>query len=141
MYICIPNYKLYIKLLVIKPEQQLKETDNMNNNIERQTVSEGKAIAIIAYLTIIGFIVAYLLNNDKRNSYAAYHIRQGLGVGLTSIVAGMIGVVPFLGWIAALAVIVLYVIMLITGIITAANGQEKPVMFMGKKFEEWFRTI
>lgn len=31
---------------------------------------EGKEIAIIAYLTIIGLIAAFIMNNDKRAPFA-----------------------------------------------------------------------
>ena len=37
-----------------------------------------KSIAIIAYLTLIGLIVAFVMNNDKKQPFAAYHIRQSL---------------------------------------------------------------
>ena len=39
-----------------------------NQNIQRSpnSVEEGKTIAIIAYLTIVGLIIAFVLNNDKK---------------------------------------------------------------------------
>lgn len=39
------------------------------NTIENKTTTtqqEGKNIAIIAYITIIGLIVAFVMNNDKK---------------------------------------------------------------------------
>ncbi|WP_369695584.1 hypothetical protein [Flavobacterium alvei] len=46
-----------------------------NNNFE-----QGKNIAIVSYITIIGAIVAIFMNQDKKNSFAAFHIRQALGI-------------------------------------------------------------
>lgn len=41
------------------------------NTIENKTTTtqqEGKNIAIIAYITIIGLIVAFVMNNDKKTA-------------------------------------------------------------------------
>ena len=40
----------------------------------------GKAKAIIAHITLIGWIVALVLNMQKRDSYASFYIRQYLGI-------------------------------------------------------------
>ena len=40
------------------------------------TVQEGKTIAIISYITIIGLIIAFIMNQSKKNSFASFHIRQ-----------------------------------------------------------------
>ena len=47
--------------------------------------TEGKNIAIIAYITIIGLIIAFVMNNEKKDHFASYHIKQSLGLGLTFI--------------------------------------------------------
>jgi hypothetical protein len=43
--------------------------------MENQTVNEGKTAAIIAYITIFGTIIAYILNAGKKNSFTSFHIR------------------------------------------------------------------
>ena len=50
----------------------------MNN----QTVQEGKTVAIISYITWIGTLIAFIMNNDKRNSFAAFRIRQMIGLSI-----------------------------------------------------------
>lgn len=73
-----------------------------NQNIQRSSnVEEGKTIAIISYITYIGLIIAIVLNNDKKNSFAAFHIRQSLGIGLTSIALMIVNVIPLLGTIVS----------------------------------------
>lgn len=61
------------------------------------TVNEGKNIAIIAYITLIGLIIAFVMNTDKKNEFAKYHITQSLGLALTGLALGMIGMIPILG--------------------------------------------
>lgn len=112
-----------------------------NQNKETQTVEDGKTIAIIAYLTIIGLIIAFIMNNDKKNSFAAYHIRQSLGIGLTGLALGFLNIIPILGWIISFVGGILIIIMLITGLISAVGGKEKPVMILGEKYQEWLKGI
>ena len=54
------------------------------------TIEEGKSNAIISYLTIIGTIIAFYLNNDKKNDFASFHIRQALGLWLTFFALGYV---------------------------------------------------
>lgn len=114
-----------------------------NQNIQRapNSVEQGKTIAIIAYLTIVGLIIAFVLNNDKKNSFAAYHIRQSLGIGLTSVALTFVNIIPILGWIVSMVGAVIILIMVIQGLISALNGQEKPVMLLGEKYQEWLSSI
>ena len=58
--------------------------------MENQDISEGKNIAVISYLTIFGTIIGFFLNNDKKNEFAAFHIRQALGLWLTFFVLGYV---------------------------------------------------
>jgi uncharacterized membrane protein len=121
--------------------------DNFENEPRKQVfsddsvVSEGKTIAIIAYITIIGLLIAIILNNEKKNSFAAYHIRQGLGIGLAGLVIGIIVVIPILGWFIFLVGWLLILVMWISGLINALNGREKPVPVLGDKFQEWFKSV
>lgn len=115
---------------------------SQNQNIQRSSnVDDGKLIAILSYITAIGLIIAIILNNDKKSSFAAYHIRQSLGITITSFVVGLIGVLPFIGKIAAVAGGVLTFIMLIQGLISAASGEKRPAMLLGEKYQEWFKSI
>ena len=53
--------------------------------METQTTTKtNSSMHIIAYLTIIGLIIAFISNKDK-DELTTYHIRQSLGIGLTSL--------------------------------------------------------
>lgn len=113
------------------------------NTIENKTTTtqqEGKNIAIIAYITIIGLIVAFVMNNDK-NSYASYHIRQSLGLAVLGLALGVIGMIPIIGWIINFFGLFVLIYMWVIGLINAINNHEKPVPFLGTKFIEWFKNI
>ena len=108
------------------------------------TVEDGKTMAIITYITFIGLIIAFIVNNDKKNSFTAYHIRQSLGIYLLwaavrlaySLIASFM-FFPLLSWIIYIVMIALVII----GLIAAMQGETKPVPVIGEKFQEWFKSI
>lgn len=109
---------------------------------------DGKSIAIISYITIIGWIVAYVMHGNNKSQLGAFHIRQSLFLmicGFATAIAQMLFVfIPFLGWIIS---ILLYFVLLglfvlwIIGLIAAINGEEKPVPFLGAKAQELLKGI
>jgi len=108
----------------------------MNN----QTVSEGKTIAIISYVTFIGTIIAFIMNQNKRNSFASFHIRQAVGLFLLAFVINFLTSYLNMGWISQIftfGVIILWVF----GLIGAVQGEEKRVPLLGDHFQEWFKNI
>lgn len=110
-------------------------------NSQSNDIAEGKTTAIIAYITIIGLIIAFVQNNDKKNDFAFFHIRQSLGLVLTGMSFGIIGIIPILGWFINIIGILLVIYLWITGLMNAMNGKDRPVPFLGVRFEEWFKGI
>lgn len=86
-----------------------------------------KATGIVAYLTIIGWFVAYFVG-DKEG--AKFHLNQGLVVNLVLVVLTVLGRIPIIGWFAgilALAVIACDIL----GIVYACQDQEKEIPLLG----------
>ncbi|MDD2986043.1 hypothetical protein [Flavobacterium sp.] len=116
--------------------------EQTENKIEVTSVeTEGKNIAIIAYLTIIGLIIAFVKNNDNKNEFARFHIKQSLGLGLTGLALGIIGMIPILGWIVYIVGIFILLYMWIVGLMNAINGKQNTVPFLGDKYVEWFKNL
>lgn len=108
----------------------------MNN----QTVNEGKTTAIISYITWIGTLIAFIMNNDKRNSFAAFHIRQMIGITIFSLANTFI-IARYGGiWASGVIGIVLFVLWII-GFIGAIQGEEKKIPLVGDLFQDWFKEI
>lgn len=103
-----------------------------------------KNISVLSYITIIGWVIAYLQHKqgEPKSRLAAYHLGQGLGVFIFAVALNIvlfivISILPTLG--SILGLIGLFpIILLIFGIITAANEAEKPVPLVGKFFEGKF---
>lgn len=82
---------------------------------------DAKTTNIVAYLTLIGWLVA-LLAGDKEG--AKFHINQALIIMLFMIPAP----IPCIGWAWGIFMIVCWWI----GFISAINGTEKEVPLIGK---------
>lgn len=107
------------------------------------TPDNSKTIGIIAYLTLIGWIIAFVMHNNNKTEYGAFHVRQGLGlmilyiaVWIINFIIGSIGI-PFLGYILVLAIVVLWVL----GFIGAVQGEKKLIPGIGQMFQDVFKGI
>lgn len=103
-----------------------------------------KTLSIVSYITIIGWLVAYVKGKDNADAMLKYHLRQALGLALVNIifslalniVAMLVPALSFIG-IFGLFFLVLWII----GIINAANGAQKPLPVIGKAFENKFAFV
>ena len=105
---------------------------------------EDKTVAIVAYLTLIGFIVALVIHMNKKTKLGAYHLRQMLGYFLTTIAVAFCQIIlvfiPILGWLCILALWVSMLVLWILGLVAAINGQTNPMPVVGPLYQKWFGT-
>jgi uncharacterized membrane protein len=90
-----------------------------------------KACAILSYL-LIGIIWFFADDKMKKSGFVKYHVKQGLVLLILDVIIWAIGGIPILGWIIAPILWIGFVILLIIGIINAANGDEKELPIIGK---------
>ncbi|MEX1192278.1 MAG: hypothetical protein WEA99_09910 [Brumimicrobium sp.] len=117
------------------------------NNIGQTDPDTDKTVGIVAYITLIGFIISIILNADKKGEekkFGAFHLRQSLGVLIVAvsffIIISIVTVVltlilPFLGVLFALVANIAaigFLVLMILGIINAANGDYKEIPIIGK---------
>ena len=108
--------------------------------MENQTVKEGKTNAIISHFWILGTIIAIILNNNKKNSFSSFYIRQMIGLNLLSIlnlwiVERYIG--SFTSWIIDGVLFILWVI----SFVSMLKEEEKETPIVGEHFQEWFKNF
>lgn len=113
---------------------------------------EDKTVAILSYCTLIGFIVAIILHQQKKTKLGAYHLRQMLGFFIlgfvgwiaVAIVAGILtfilGIIikalalmiwPLFAFAFGISMLVLWVM----GLLAAINGEMKPMPVVGPFFQ------
>ncbi|GGD97887.1 DUF4870 domain-containing protein [Planktosalinus lacus] len=108
--------------------------------MENTTDTDGKTIGIIAYITLIGWVVAILMNSNKKNDYASFHIRQMLGLILLSILVSVLSMYVNLGVFGTILSVLILVLWII-GFVGAIQGERKLVPIIGENFQEWFKGI
>jgi len=105
---------------------------------------KNKTMAIVAYITLIGWVISYLefKKSAPKSSLVNYHLGQSLGIIITSFVLSILSsiilsIVPTLGFIFYIIMLIPFILLLM-GIIAANNEVEKPVPVIGKLFEGKF---
>ncbi|HYC69745.1 MAG TPA: hypothetical protein VEB66_00975 [Opitutaceae bacterium] len=99
---------------------------------------EDKTVAILSYLTIVGFIIALIMHGQKKTQLGAFHLRQTLGFVITGFAIGVVSVVPILGWLIAILSMPVFFVFWIMGLVSAIQGKLKPVPLVGEHFQKWF---
>ena len=111
------------------------------NSVQNTSSKDGKTVAIISYLTLIGLIVAIIMNNKEKTALGQFHIRQSIGISVTALALGLLRFIPGIGGIMMNIVAVILLIALILGLIAAFSGEKKALPFIGEKYQQWFNMI
>ena len=114
-----------------------------------------KSIAWVSYLTLIGWIIALVSYNGSadKSSLAKFHLRQSFGVMATAFALSVIiwvltfilaYIMPFLFFLTSILWMICWLLLLviwILGLISAVNGEEKPIPVLGGFFQKTFTFI
>ena len=117
----------------------------METNTESTEIKDA-TVGIIAYITLIGFIIAIVLNGNKtgeEKKFGAFHLRQALGIIICSVGAyltltflaiilmaislKLVFIISFISLILWLGILTL----IIMGIVNAVNKSSKEVPIIG----------
>ncbi|WP_346881885.1 YtxH domain-containing protein [uncultured Algibacter sp.] len=113
---------------------EAKETASEFADDAKEVFSDGKNVAIIAHITLIGWIIAMVMNNGEKTDLGSFYIRQMLGLLILSFVLWFI---PVVGWILNLVLIVFWIMSLIG----ALGGEKKLTPVLGEHFQNWFKGL
>lgn len=113
--------------------------EEIKRNLE--DVNQGKTVAIVSYLTILGLVAALIMNHGKPTSIGRFHIRQSIGITVFAMALGLVSFIPIVGGILSSVAGVVVLIAFILGLLAAIQGQEKPTPIVGGLFQKWFSMI
>lgn len=118
-----------------KAEEAAKEfQEDVKQAFDPKNPESGKTVAIIAHITLIGWIIAIIMNSSNKSELGSFYIRQVLGIMLLGFVLGIIPVINLVAWIFPF-------ILWIVSLIGAINGNQKPVFLVGEYFQNWFKSL
>lgn len=121
-------------------EKKVDNTGNSNQNDQSNTI----LFSILSYIGILWLIPLLVEKNDK---VVRFHVNQGIvlfifdiigsiagsiAVGILSAIFVFIPVISFLGVVIASLFGILCFVLMIIGIVNAANKSEKPLPIIGK---------
>lgn len=110
---------------------------------------EDTTVALLAYITpiafLVGIVIAIIMHSNKKTALGAYHLRQSLGLIITSIVIWIpciiISMIPVVNMVMLLlgpAIWIALLVFWIMGLMAAINGQMKPLPVVGEHYQKWF---
>lgn len=108
---------------------------------------QDNTIAWISYITPIGWIIAFVLfmNGDRGNTLSRFHLRQSLGIYLSSLIVSVISAailfIPFIGGLTLTIINIGLFILWILGLVAAIQREEKPVPLLGEYFNQLLNFV
>lgn len=113
--------------------------------ISLKTAEDGKLIAVVSYLTIIGFLISLAQHSSNKTSLGAYHLRQSLGFMLLSFITTLlIGNAELRDDNFALLTLAATFALLwdgLSGIKNALKGKEEPCALFGTYYDKLFSKL
>ncbi len=108
--------------------------------MNRNDIHEGKNIAIIAHLTIIGTIIAAVMNGEKKNPFSGFYVRQALGINLLFFALGYpVGL--FDNWMISSSLYIFGFVLWAYSFVSALQNQLNLIPFLGAFFQKLFKNL
>jgi uncharacterized membrane protein len=97
--------------------------------VDIKDAQDNKMMAVLAYII---FFVPLLTGAHKTSPFVKFHTNQGTVLWLAGIATGVVGMIPILGWIVAVVAGIAIPIFGIMGIVSAVQGNMKPLPLVSK---------
>src|SRR5699024_2392129 len=107
----------------------------MNN-----TVKEGKTKAILSYFTFVGMLITWSINQEEKNTFASFHIRQNIGLNALFFCFAVL-ISGFNTWFITLPFWLIFIMFWAFGFIGALQGKLSYIPIVGSYFQKWFKKI
>ena len=104
------------------------------------TIKEGKTTAIVAYLTMVGALIAITMNMEPKNAFARFHTRQAFGLHLIFLACALF-LSKWYNEYACYGLYVFYIVLWFYGFLSALNNKKQEVPVLGRYFQKWFSFI
>lgn len=108
----------------------MKNTDNL----------DGRTTAIVAYLTLIGALIAITMNNEPKHEFARFHTRQAFGLHILFHAFALFSSVWYNQY-GLYGLYLCYIVLWVYGFIAAINNRKQMVPIVGPYFQKWFTFI
>jgi uncharacterized membrane protein len=100
---------------------------------------DDKTKSIVAHITLIGWIIAIVMNQSDKGPNTSFYLRQTLGLYILYVVGWVLGMITLnvITLIVSVAVLILWILSLLG----ALSGEQKASPIVGDMFQSWFKSI
>jgi uncharacterized membrane protein len=100
---------------------------------------DDKTKSIVAHITLIGWVIAIVMNSSDKGENTSFYLRQTLGIWLLGIIGSLLGMmtIGLIGTLTFIATIVFWILSLVG----ALSGEQKPIPVFGEMFQQWFKGL
>lgn len=104
-----------------------------------KTPPAGKSTALLAYIPLVGFMIAYFTNQEDKHPFATWHTKNMFGLFLMFLVSMVImnEIDSFTGDILWLLSFGFW----IYSFVMAMGNKEKGIPVLSEKFQQWFTFL
>jgi uncharacterized membrane protein len=96
----------------------------------KQSIENEKLCAILSYL-VIGIVWFFADEKMKKSSFAKFHVKQAIILVIVDIIFWVISGIPFIGWTIMPILNLAILILIIIGVVNAANDKENKLPLIG----------
>jgi len=100
----------------------------------------GKSKAVIAYITIVGLLIAISMNKDEPHEFASWHIKNMFGLTIMFFVSVAMSYQEYLLFIGRILFFSSMFFWLFSLIMAIAN-KKVGIPFLSNKFDSWFTFL
>ena len=112
--------------------EAILNTPDTTSGYDQKDIQSNKTMGILAYFGLLVLVPFFAAKNSR---FARFHANQGLVLFLAEVVlgaaGGVLGLIPFVGWIISSAIGIVCLAFMIIGIVNAANGKAKELPLIG----------
>lgn len=99
--------------------------------ITKKDIETNKVWGVVAYLGLIGIIIVFL-TDGKDSPFAKFHLNQSIPLAIAGLGgSAILAAIPILGWFLLPFFNIAIIILVIMGIINAAQGKVKRLPIVG----------
>ena len=91
---------------------------------DAKDISDNKIMAMLPYIMGWGGVIIALLASGT-SAYTGFHVRQALKIQIITILSYVLGIIPFIGWIAVGVWGIIALVLNIIGFFNVCSGKAK----------------
>lgn len=96
-----------------------------------------QAKAIVAHITLIGWVISLVLNLSNKGSLTSFYLRQYLGLMILGILISLLAaLVPIIGLLG-----ILVLAAWVYSLVGAISNKEYQIPLVGSYFQQWFKGL